>query len=157
MLPTETQCDCAETVVFLLCSGRAVALGSGWLKGSNGRGKRNTLSRNWAIKGRTTGICVQFSDMLKRLLVQCHLVLCFCTCMGGIILRIQKKESANGTSVSLCIVLTAAEKAITGMETHLGSCPVSAVYVQSVSSLGHSAALLSDMLSNTSSEMLPTK
>lgn len=91
--------------------------------------------------------------MLKRLLEQCHLVLCFCTCMGGIILRIQKKESANGTS--LCIVLTAAQKATAGMETHLGRCPVREVYVQSVSSFGHSAALLSDMLSDTSSEIPP--
>lgn len=43
------------------------------------------------------------------------------------------------------------------METATGSCPLSAVYVQSIFSFGHFAALMSDMLSNTYPEIPPTK
>lgn len=54
------------------------------------------------------------------------------------------------------MALIAAEKAIAVMETATGSCPVGAVYVRSVFWFGCFAAL-SQMLSNTSPEMLPRK
>lgn len=144
-------------LLFLLCSWSAIAFCSGWLEGNAGKeksGRRNTVGRNWGIKGRITGIRPQFLDMLKRLPQQCHLVPCLYL-FGWDHFKSLEKECTSGTSLGLCIAVITAEKAIPVMETAIGNCPVSAVYVQSVYCFGHFTALTSHMLSNTSPEMPP--
>ena len=91
-------------LLFLLCIRSAIAFCSGWLEGHNGReksGKRDTVGRNWGIKGRITGICPQFLDMLKSLLQQCHLVPCL-HLFGRDHFKSLEKESTSGTSLGLC-------------------------------------------------------
>lgn len=50
-------------LLFLLCRQSAIVFCSGWLGANNGReksGKRNTVGRNWGIKGGLAGICPHF-------------------------------------------------------------------------------------------------
>lgn len=102
------------------------------------------MGRNRGVKGRLTGICSQFSDVLKKPLQQCHLVPCSYL-FGWDHFKSLEKESTSTTSLGLCVVLITAEKGIAVMETAIGVCPVSAVYVQSVFCFGHFAALMSNI------------